>query len=65
METTTTRTRGTYFSQIGMIKFSDALLDYIPITTLEWETLQREKNRLANSLTETKVTYHVETEKGV
>ena len=36
--------RGKGFTQIEIVEFAEALLEYLPINTLECERLQREKH---------------------
>jgi hypothetical protein len=36
--------RGKGFTQLEMIEFAESLLEYLPINTMEWERLQREKH---------------------
>ena len=44
--------RGKGFTQIEMVEFAEALLEYLPINTMDWERLQREKHgqRSVNTL---------------
>ena len=36
--------RGKGFTQIEMVELAESLLEYLPINTMEWERLQRDKH---------------------
>ena len=53
--------RGKGFTQIEMVELAEALLESLPINTMEWECLQREKHgQKSKKYSKTKMAEYVE-----